>query len=231
MIIKYLPNFFTSINLISGGMACFFAAQNELRIAFIFVLIGIVLDFMDGFSARLLKAQTLLGKYLDSFADLITFGLAPSFVLFQLFQTAFKENSIAPFLYYIIPFISFLVVLGSAFRLAKFNIAPEEKNHFIGFPTPANALFITALPFLLQNIFWQKILLQPFVLSAIVIASVFLLNSKLTMFKINVATRLYGVILASGSIALFYFLKLQAFPFIILSYVLLSIIYHKLKKI
>ena len=229
MLKKYLPNFITALNLTAGSIACVLASQNYLKITFILVLIGIILDFMDGFFARLLKKTTITGQHLDSFADIITFGLTPSIVLFQLFQTAYNKNPTISFLSNVLPFISFLVVIGSAFRLAKFNIS-IKKNHFVGLPTPANALFITALPILLQNIFWQKILLQPLTLTTIIIASVFLLNAKLIMFKINPNTRLQTIILAIISIILYYFLKLQAVPFIILSYIAISIIYNKIKK-
>src|SRR5690606_32822869 len=118
------------------------------------VFLGMIFDFFDGFAARLLKVQSPIGKELDSLADVVTFGLAPAFVMVQLLYDTeysdygcfFVSNTIydieAVYEGVLFPLIGLLIVLASAYRLAKFNIDTRQTNSFIGLPTPANALWI-----------------------------------------------------------------------------------------
>lgn len=137
-LIKYIPNTFTTLNLLSGCMGLIALYEGNLVQGAMFILIGSVFDFLDGFSARILKAISKIGKELDSLADLITFGILPAFLLYHIIQ----EQGI-PYL----SMISLLVVIGSAFRLAKFNIDDNQKEIFKGMPTPANAFLIAGLVF------------------------------------------------------------------------------------
>lgn len=135
---KHIPNMITCCNLISGCIATYYAFLNCFDIALLFIVIGAVFDFFDGLVARLLHVSSPIGKELDSLADDITFGFAPSAILFSYLST-FHFHS--PF----IPFMAFVMAAFSALRLAKFNLDERQKLGFIGLPTPANALFWGAL--------------------------------------------------------------------------------------
>lgn len=137
-LIKYIPNTFTILNLLSGCMGLVSIYEGNLTQGAAFILIGAVFDFLDGFSARVLNAMSPIGKELDSLADLITFGVLPAFLLYQMIL----EHGI-PY----ISLLSLLVVIGSAFRLARFNIDESQKEVFKGMPTPANAFLIAGLVF------------------------------------------------------------------------------------
>ncbi len=136
--IKSIPNALTLCNLLSGFFACVFASQGMIEIASLFILGGMVFDFLDGFSARLLKAYSALGKELDSLSDMVTFGVAPGLIVLSLFP----EKSF-PMVFLVI--ISALIPLASALRLAKFNNDPDQKTSFKGMPTPASALCIVGI--------------------------------------------------------------------------------------
>ena len=137
-LIKYIPNTFTVLNLLSGCMGLISLYEGNLAHGAIFILIGAVFDFLDGFSARVLKAMSRIGKELDSLADLITFGVLPAYLLYHLIQ----EYGVPYF-----ALVSLFVVIGSAFRLARFNIDESQKEIFKGMPTPANAFLIAGLVF------------------------------------------------------------------------------------
>ena len=136
-----VPNMFTMLNLFSGCVALVFAAEFNFELAFLFVSLGIFFDFFDGFFARKFNVAGPLGVQLDSLADMVTSGVVPGFVMFQLIK---KYNSIGLNDY--LPFLGFIITLGACYRLAKFNIDTRQSDSFIGLPTPANALFITSLP-------------------------------------------------------------------------------------
>lgn len=147
---KHIPNALTCGNLISGCIAVLFGSLGLFTEALSFILIGAFFDFFDGFSARLLHVSSPIGKELDSLADVITFGLAPSFVLFCLLGNNTPEFplSLAESLF---PYLAFLMAAFSALRLAKFNLDARQTSSFIGLPTPANALFWAALACSLPN--------------------------------------------------------------------------------
>ncbi len=131
---KHIPNMITCLNLISGCIATYFAFQSDYSMALLFIVIGAVFDFFDGMVARLLHVSSPIGKELDSLADDITFGFAPSAIVFS-FLCSFHIH--LPF----IPFLAFIMAAFSALRLAKFNLDERQALGFIGLPTPANALF------------------------------------------------------------------------------------------
>lgn len=137
-LIKYIPNTFTTLNLLAGCMGLIALYEGDLTQGAMFILIGSVFDFLDGFSARILKATSRIGKELDSLADLVTFGILPAFLLYHLIQ----EQGV-----HYLSMISLFVVIGSAFRLANFNIDESQKSVFKGMPTPANAFLIAGLVF------------------------------------------------------------------------------------
>ena len=135
---KHIPNTITCCNLISGCIATYFAFQSDYRLALLFIVLGAVFDFFDGMVARLLHVSSPIGKELDSLADDITFGFAPSAMIFS-YLCSFHIH--LPF----IPFLAFVMAAFSALRLAKFNLDERQALGFIGLPTPANALFWGAL--------------------------------------------------------------------------------------
>lgn len=137
---KHIPNTITCCNLISGCIAIAYAFSGKIEISFTWIIIGTVFDFFDGMSARLLKVSSPIGKELDSLADIVTFGVAPSTILFSklgiMSYPSFLES-----LRGILPFIAYIMAAFSALRLAKFNLDERQSLGFIGLPTPANALF------------------------------------------------------------------------------------------
>ena len=128
---KHIPNTITCCNLISGCIATYFAFQGKSDLALLFIVIGAVFDFFDGMVARLLHVSSPIGKELDSLADCITFGFAPSAIVFEYLRPETE----------LLPFIVFVMAAFSALRLAKFNLDERQALGFIGLPTPANALF------------------------------------------------------------------------------------------
>lgn len=131
---KHIPNTITCCNLISGCIATYWAFLGDFDLALLFIVIGAVFDFFDGMSARLLGVSSPIGKELDSLADCITFGFAPSAIIFS-YLCSFHIH--IPLL----PFLAFVMAAFSALRLAKFNLDERQALGFIGLPTPANALF------------------------------------------------------------------------------------------
>ena len=137
---KHIPNTITCCNLISGCIAIAYAFSGKIEISFTWIIIGAVFDFFDGMSARLLKVSSPIGKELDSLADIVTFGVAPSTILFSKLGIM-SYPSILESLRGILPFIAYIMAAFSALRLAKFNLDERQTLGFIGLPTPANALF------------------------------------------------------------------------------------------
>lgn len=134
---KHIPNTITCCDLISGCIATYWALCGIYDIALLFIVIGAVFDFFDGMSARLLHVSSPIGKELDSLADDITFGLAPSAILFDFLKAYAAEY--LPWHY--LAYVAFVMAAFSALRLAKFNLDERQSMGFIGLPTPANALF------------------------------------------------------------------------------------------
>jgi len=178
---KHIPNTITCLNLISGCIATYWAFQGDFQLALLFIVIGAVFDFFDGMVARLLHVSSPIGKELDSLADDITFGFAPSAIVFSYLQPETE----------LLPFVVFIMAAFSALRLAKFNLDERQALGFIGLPTPANALFWGAL--IVGAGEWMKT--APFIgpnLSLIILAGVFiscwLLIAEIPMFALKFKT-------------------------------------------
>lgn len=154
-IIRQIPNFITSLNLVSGSLAVIFAIDGHLIWAGIFICLAAVLDFLDGFAARLLNAYSDIGKQLDSLGDLVSFGLAPAAILFTLLEfSMFGKNQpiyeiSASWSQWLILFSAFVMPVLGAVRLARFNNAPEE-DFFRGLPIPSNGLFWASVGLMLE---------------------------------------------------------------------------------
>jgi len=189
-----------------------FAVYGNFEFAAGFVLLGIFFDFFDGLVARLLKVQSDLGRELDSLADVVTSGVVPGIIMYQLFEKAlFKKwedglsceignwtayentetmlsigTSFKPI--NLLPFIGLLLTLAAAYRLAKFNLDDRQTNSFIGLPTPAMALFILSLPIILlygSNEFVNNLILNKYVLFGIIIIFSFLMNAEIPLFSLK----------------------------------------------
>lgn len=139
-IIKHIPNTITSMNLLCGALGVIFTLKGRLDLAFYFMLGGAVCDFCDGLSARLLNAYSEIGKELDSLADMVTFGLLPSLILYK------TMNAEPQWLSY----IPLIIAVFSALRLAKFNTDDRQTENFIGLPTPACAMICGSYAYYVQ---------------------------------------------------------------------------------
>ena len=137
---RHIPNFLTCCNLICGCFGIVFCLEGRNVPAAYFVWIAATFDFFDGFAARMLKVSSPIGKELDSLADMVSFGLLPSLVMYKMLMGVSSSNWI--------PFIAFLIAVGAALRLAIFNVDETQSDSFKGLNTPSNTLFITALPLL-----------------------------------------------------------------------------------
>lgn len=178
-ITKHIPNFITCCNLFSGCMAVLAAFAGDTHSTLLWVAIGAVCDFLDGFAARLLKAYSPVGLQLDSLADLITFGLAPSLLCYSMLGSC-EYNSSSTLLMYITPLLGFLLVIFSAIRLAKFNTDTRQSTSFLGLPVPANALFWCGL-------FYKEVNLleTPWIVIALIIIFSYLMISEIPMFSLK----------------------------------------------
>jgi len=243
---KHIPNIITLLNLFCGSIAVLFAVEDNLLMAAVFVMLGIVFDFFDGFAARILDVKSELGLQLDSLADMVTSGVVPGIVIFKLFEkttgsfpyalnfsTTEWNDGTTSFL----PLVGLLVILASCYRLANFNIDTRQTDSFIGLPTPANTLFILSLPLILITSdveLVNEIILNKWFLIGLTLFSCYMLNAEIPLFSLKMKT--YGFkenILKYSfliiSIAMLVLLKFVAIPLIIVIYVLLSFV-NNLKK-
>lgn len=180
---KSLPNGLTCCNLISGCIAVSYALGGNAQMALLFIIIGAVFDFFDGFTARALKVSSPIGKELDSLADDITFGFAPSAIAFMMLKQCAVPDSLlgAQKIY---PYAAFVMAAFSALRLAKFNLDERQTSSFIGMPTPANALFWGALACSVN----AELLASPtaaYIIILMVFGSSALLVSEIPMFALK----------------------------------------------
>lgn len=222
---KHIPNSVTCLNLFSGCLGIVFAFQGNLIWAAYAILLSALFDFLDGMLARLLKAYSDIGKELDSLADMVSFGVLPSVIVYQLFLRAPQESGIPIWLNY----TAFLIAVFSALRLAKFNIDTRQAENFIGLPTPANAMLIASFPFILEssNTFFTDYLLNPWflaifslIMSLLLVAEVPLISLKFRSLKFS--ENILRYILIFSSVILLLIFKFAAVPIIIILYFLIS---------
>ncbi|MHA7130769.1 CDP-diacylglycerol--serine O-phosphatidyltransferase [Algoriphagus namhaensis] len=224
----HIPNILTLLNLVSGAIGIIFVLDGSIYYGAYFVLLSALLDFLDGFLARILKVQGELGKQLDSLADVVSFGLLPGMVLFAMSRSTGETNWLT--------YVPLIVPALSAYRLGKFNIDTRQTDRFIGLPTPANALLISTLPFLATE--WVKLgawLTSPIflaiislILSYLLIAEIPLIALKFKNFSFKDNVYKYLLLLVGFTMAVF--LGLAGIPFVILSYLLLSIVENRFAK-
>ena len=183
IVTKHIPNTLTSCNLISGCIAIVFALNANFSMALTFIIVGAVFDFFDGMSARLLGVSSPIGKELDSLADVVTFGVAPSSMIYTLLLTLSKSGWNET-LAFAVPYVAFVMAAFSALRLAKFNLDERQTTSFIGLPTPANALFWGALIVGNENVFDENSY-YIYLLIILVFVSSWLLVAEIPMFALK----------------------------------------------
>ena len=224
-----IPNLITLLNLFSGTIAVIFAVEGVLTMAAFFVFLGIFFDFIDGFLARKLNVASALGLQLDSLADMVTSGLVPGLIMFQLISKSLTGSE--PYVD-LLPYMGLLITLGSAYRLANFNISIEQKNYFIGLPTPANALLVLSFPLILEfqnNEAFNSLILNAWFLLALTLISTFLLNAPVKLMALKFKTWKFSDNIEKYIFLILALIFLMVFKFfgiclIIFSYLLLSVI-------
>lgn len=247
--LKQVPNAITALNILSGCIAVLFAVSGNLILASLFVLLGIFFDFFDGFAARLLNAQSEIGLQLDSLADVITSGVVPGIMIYQLLNLSlfgsmrnitdvFDGNGWNLGFNDYLPFLGLLIIVASAYRLAKFNVDTRQTSSFIGLPTPANAIFILSLPLILQFQFSElaeSIILNKWFLIALIPVSCYMLNAEIPLFALKFKTwdfksNAVRYIFLGIALLLLVLLQFVAIPLVIVFYVLLSIFWKDPKE-
>ena len=225
---RNIPNLLTLGNLFCGLVAIVFSFENNLHFAGAFIFFGAIFDFFDGLSARLLKVSSEIGKQLDSMADMVTFGVAPGMIMFQMIKLSnIDENSY-------IAYIGFIITLVSAIRLAKFNIDTKQTSSFIGLPTPAAAIFIASLPIIETNYgIWLST--ELLIVSTIILSLLLVANLPLFSLKIKKGENwknkenIIRIIFLISCIILLFIFEFAAIPFIVILYIFLSILNNLIK--
>ena len=228
---KHIPNAITCLNLLSGCVGIVLAFKGELIYAGYAILIAALLDFFDGLVARALHAYSEIGKDLDSLADVVSFGVLPSVIVYHLFLQAPQLGDLSLYL----NFSAFFIAIFSALRLAKFNTDVRQSENFIGLPTPANAMLIASLPQITEvsSTFLSAYILNPFFLFLFSLGSGFMLVMEVPLISLKFKSLdikenlLRYILLFSGLIFILIF-KFAAIPLIIFIYIILSIIQFRI---
>lgn len=235
---NHIPNLVTLLNLISGSIAIFLAFSGEMVLASWFIIIAAILDFLDGFVARLLHAGSDIGAQLDSLADVISFGLAPSAIMYQLILMSPGNSSLSAGMIRFLPYTALLLVAGGAYRLAKFNTDPGQAVEFKGLPIPATGLFVAALPLIVnqfgksEELAWM--VQHQYILLAIIVLLSWLMVSNIPMISLKFKNlkwkdNVSRLILLGSVPLLFVAFKWIAIPLIIFLYIIISIFSLSLK--
>lgn len=232
---EQFPNFLTICNLLAGALSILFLFKGFELYAAGLIFVAAVFDVFDGAAARLLHVHSEIGKELDSLADLISFGLAPSFILYNHLEVL--SSALSTPLSFIIPLLAFLIVIFTAIRLANFNVGISHSDYFTGLPCPASGLLIASLPFIIKfypvssAVFMASIpvlLILILGLCALMISKLRLLSLKFQgrQWKLNEA-RILLLVCSLASIVLF---KFAAIPFILIFYFFFSYIHSYAHK-
>lgn len=248
---KQIPNLFTLLNLFFGCLAVIFTLQNGIAIVYspdttplidmpekiwlsaLFIGLAAVVDFLDGFVARLFKVASSFGKQLDSLADVVSFGVAPGMILYQFLRMSYmkQENALEVSMLAFLP--ALVVPCAAAFRLAKFNIDDSQQYGFKGVPTPAVGLLIASLPL----IYWGTgdetvlaILMNKWVLYGVIVLTSYLMVSNIPIMALkfkdySLANNLPKIILAVAALVAALLLKWMAVPVVFIFYILLSLLF------
>jgi CDP-diacylglycerol--serine O-phosphatidyltransferase len=216
--IRHLPNFLTCCNLVCGCLGIVFVLEGRDIPAAYFVWAAGLFDFFDGFAARMLKVSSVIGKELDSLADIVSFGVLPALVMYKMISHSTDSS--------VLPYLAFAIAVFSALRLAIFNVDETQSDSFRGLNTPANTIFITSLPLLTNHV--GRWLYEPPTLIAITLVFSLLLVSRIEFFALKFKsfgwkenkTRFTFLLL---SVLLLITLQIPAIPIIIILYIVLSL--------
>jgi CDP-diacylglycerol--serine O-phosphatidyltransferase len=255
---KNIPNLFTLLNLFFGCIAIIFILQQNILLlpldgdgnivltpqqlqnipekiwlASLFIGLAAVIDFVDGFVARLFKAGSEMGKQLDSLADLVSFGVAPGLIIYYLLRLSFAQHSGGLDTSMIWLFPSLLLPCAAAWRLAKYNLDNSQSFSFKGLPVPAAGIFIASLPLIYWNVNEQwviNLLLNKWFLYGLTLLFCWLMVSNIPLMSLkfkdySIKSNSPKYLLAVISVAAIVFLKWLAFPLIIIAYVLISLLF------
>ncbi len=218
-IARHIPNALTSLNLLSGCLGIIAISQGPADSAIWFVIAACIFDFFDGFAARVLNVSSPIGKELDSLADMVSFGVLPALVMYRMIDTLSSSEYL--------PYAAFGLAVFSALRLAKFNVDENQRDSFIGLPTPANALFITSLDYLASP--FDAFISQDYLLLAITVTFSFLLVAPVELFALKFKNYTWKdnalkFTFLAFSVLLLSIWQLAAMPFVILTYVAVSLL-------
>ncbi|MBK6992177.1 MAG: CDP-diacylglycerol--serine O-phosphatidyltransferase [Chitinophagaceae bacterium] len=248
---KNIPNLFTLLNLFFGCIAIVYTLQNGIVItadaegallldipekiwmASLFIGLAAVVDFLDGFVARLFNASSEMGKQLDSLADVVSFGVAPGMIIYQFLRLSFAqgEGGIDTSILWLAP--AFILPCAAAWRLARFNLDNSQSFSFKGMPVPAVGIFVASLPLIYWNVneAWiQELLLNKWFLFALVAVLSWLMVSNLPLMALkfkdySIKNNLPRLLLLIIAVVAFVLVKWLAIPITVLAYVLLSLLF------
>jgi CDP-diacylglycerol---serine O-phosphatidyltransferase len=238
---QHIPNTLTILNLLSGLISLTLTFKGDYVFASFFIFIAAGFDFLDGNAARILKAHSELGKQLDSLADMVSFGVAPGIMVFQMISVHCAGSCNMFERMHVTPYFAMLIPVCSALRLAKFNIDLRQEVNFIGIPTPANAIFFASIPLVLfvqPNIFslvhldfMVSFFSNTRILTILAVFFSYLLISDFKIFSMKFKNFAWKgnelrYILLISSIILFILFFLCAVPIIIGIYILMSIFFQ-----
>lgn len=243
---KYIPNLLTLGNLLCGTIATIFTVKGDFFGAAILVMVGILFDFLDGFAARLLNVQSLVGKELDSLADMVTSGVVPGIVMLQMLVNAYDVDAVGYFgvdeygaTGSNLPYLGLILTLGAGYRLAKFNVDNRQSDSFIGVPTPAMSLFVISLPLIAQfdkTSFFINLIENPYFLLGVTALFTFLMNANIPLFSLKFKNysfkdNVIKYVFLAVSLLLIITLKIVSVPLIILTYIVLSMVHNSDKTL
>lgn len=230
---QHIPNLITLGNLFCGTIATIYAVSGNFTQAALFVVLGIILDFFDGFVARLLKVSGELGKQLDSLADMVTSGVVPGVIIFKLIElNLYAETEVYNSSLIDVSLIGLLITLASCYRLANFNLDTRQSDSFIGLPTPAMCLFVISLPLIYENSnidFVNVLIGSNYFLIFLSLTLSYLMNAEIALFSLkmksfSIQKNWFMYLFLIVSLCLIIFLNYISIPIIIILYVLLSIV-------
>jgi|YelNatPaOPRAMG01_1025707.scaffolds.fasta_scaffold02520_28 CDP-diacylglycerol--serine O-phosphatidyltransferase len=225
---QQIPNSITSANLFSGCIATYAGFDGQYDIAALFIIIAAILDFFDGFAARMLHAYSPMGKELDSLADVVSFGVAPSAMVFSVMFDTF------PVQWHFLSFSAFFIAVFSALRLAKFNIDERQGNIFIGLPTPANALFWASFVVASSNLFtslhWKFTLVLIAVFCYLLLAEIPMFSLKMKSWKWKDNRTRYIYLILTSLVLISARFNASSLALVIVLYIIFSIVSFYRKK-
>ncbi len=228
---QHIPNAITCGNLVSGCLSILFLTHNMPVKAAIMIFVAGLFDFLDGFAARMLHAHSPIGADLDSLSDVVSFGVAPGFIMYWLMSRSFDLPQWCIAGINVLPCLAFLLPVFSAIRLAKFNIDSTQKTTFRGIPAPGMAIFIASLPLALSQVHHLKDgVLSYWACLGIALIFSFMMVSRLRFFSFKMKSAKWNGnevrwIFLLVTITSFVIFKWISLPFVMMFYVLLSIFF------